>query len=110
MGPCARAAIYARYNPDMRRLASIEDQVDDCRPYARATDLEYAKSCGSCLVGRMGRGARLANAECDHTQAVLVKSIDRLACELANKHLGVRTRARRDLRPLQYRHAERSLD
>ncbi|WP_374450308.1 recombinase family protein [Stella sp.] len=85
----ARAVIYARYSSDLQSDASIEDQVEVCRRYARARGWEVvrvysdrAQSGGSAF--RDGYRQLLADLDGRSFEIVLCEALDRLGRKLAD--------------------------
>ncbi len=80
-----RAALYARYSTDQQRLASIEDQLRDCRAYAARvgatviSEHQDAATSGATMAGRPGLRALLAAAGAGLIDTVIAEHSDRLA-------------------------------
>ncbi|MEQ9190988.1 MAG: recombinase family protein [Alphaproteobacteria bacterium] len=89
-----RAAIYARYSSDNQKEASIDDQVEVCRRYAKRSSWavtkvyqDKAQSGGSAF--RNGYQQLLADLDSDHFDIVICEALDRLSRkvgDLANLH------------------------
>src|SRR5882724_10636736 len=84
-----RAVIYARYSSDLQSTASIEDQIEICRRYAKTQNWEVvdcyidrAQSGGSAF--RPGFQKLMADLDSLRFEFVLAEAVDRLARKLAD--------------------------
>lgn len=84
-----RAVIYARYSSDLQSAASIEDQIEVCRRYAKAQNWDVV----DCYVDRAQSGGSafrpafqklLADVDSCRFEVVIAEAVDRLARKLAD--------------------------
>jgi len=84
-----RAVIYARYSSDLQSSASIEDQIEVCRRFAKAQNWEVI----DCYIDRAQSGGSAFRpafqkliADLDSTQfeVVIAEAVDRLARKLSD--------------------------
>ena len=79
-----KAVIYARYSSHAQKDASIEQQIRECRKYAREHDLQIVgEYCDHALSGTSDKRPQfikmIKDSEKGHWQRVLVYKIDRFA-------------------------------
>ena len=84
-----RAVIYARYSSDKQREASIEDQVEVCRRYAKAQRWKVVNIYGDrALSGgsafRPAYQQLLADADNGSFEVVVCEALDRLGRKLSD--------------------------
>ncbi len=84
-----RAVIYARYSSDMQSAASIEDQIEVCRRYAKAQNwdvidvyIDRAQSGGSAF--RPAFQKLITDLDSLRFDIVVAEAVDRLARKLAD--------------------------
>lgn len=80
-----RVALYARYSSDQQREASIDDQLRDCRAYAKREgwkivhEFSDAAKSGANATMRSGFQALMTAAQEKRFDIVLAESLDRLS-------------------------------
>ena len=84
-----RAVIYARYSSDLQREASIEDQIEVCRRYAKAQGWTVVDSYTDAAISgasrfRPGFQKLVADAGQRKFDIVICEAIDRLGRRLAD--------------------------
>ena len=84
MTPSTRAALYARFSTDLQSVASIDDQLRDCRSLAQrqgwnvVAEFSDAATSGASLF-RSGVQAMLRDAAAGRFEVVVAESLDRLS-------------------------------
>jgi site-specific DNA recombinase len=84
-----RAVIYARYSSELQSGASIEDQVEVCRRYARAKGWRVVETYTDAAISgasrfRPGYQKLLADAGKKRFEVVICEAVDRLGRRLAD--------------------------
>ena len=84
-----RTAIYARYSSDLQSDASIEDQVEVCRRYAKqrgwtVIDTYEDRAISGASTDRPGFQAMMANIGHGKFDVVLAESLDRIGRRVAD--------------------------
>lgn len=83
------AVIYARYSSDLQKKTSIDDQVRNCRNYAKGLGLDISaiyedKAISGTSTNRPAYQQMLADAEAGVFSVLITDDLSRLGRDLAN--------------------------